>query len=65
MNDRYHVVRISAAGEQRVGHERIALEDAQSKRDRLNEDLAHIGVKYCECRYAIRISADQEMRAAA
>lgn len=63
--NRYFVVLISSTGERCVGNTGLSCEEAEGKRDRLNEDLAHQGVKYDECRYAMRILDMREMAVAA
>jgi len=63
--NRYYVVLINGSAERRVGHEGLTAFEAESKRDRLNESLAHQGVKYSECRYAVRVGQEFQREAVA
>lgn len=66
MNSRYYVVRLSAGStEQRIGHAGLTSEEAEGKRDRLNEDLAWHGVPYAAQRYAIRAASEFAEKAVA
>jgi len=63
--NRYYVVLIAGIQETRVGHHGMSAREAETKRDRLNEDLAHQGVKYSELRYAMRATDERRMAVAA
>ena len=49
----YRVILIGLAGESVIDCG-LSARDAEAMRDRLNSDLARLGVSYAECRYAYR-----------
>jgi len=61
---RYYVAMIHGIQETRLGDRNLSVKEAKTKRDRLNEALAHQGVKYSDCRYAVR-QVNERVRAVA
>ena len=51
----YYVTLICGPLETRIGDRNLSARAAETKRDRLNEELSQRGVKYSECRYAMRL----------